>query len=41
MIVGYQLWLLHSLLLPVLVLATAMFWSKANDPYESEMSKKG
>lgn len=41
MIIGYQLWLLHSLLLPTVLLATAMLWPTAHDPNGTEISKKG
>ena len=41
MIVGYHLWLLHSLLLPTMLLVAAMLWPMPNDPNGTEISTKG
>lgn len=41
MITGYSLWLLYSLLLPVVMLTAAMLWPTPNDPNGTEISKKG
>jgi hypothetical protein len=36
MMIGYQLWLLHSLLLPTVLLTAAMLWPAPKDPYGTE-----
>jgi|GEM_PF-6490387 len=41
MIIGYQLWLLHSLLLPTMLLTAAMLWPMPNDPTATEISTNG
>lgn len=41
MITGYQLWLLHSLLLPTVLLTAAMLWPAAKDRDGTEQSTKG
>lgn len=41
MITAYPLWLLYSLLLPVVMLTAAMLWPMPNDQNGTEISTKG
>jgi hypothetical protein len=41
MMTGYQLWLLHSLLVPAVLLTTAILWPAPKDADGTEHSKQG